>query len=161
VWDSALATWDDVDGDGRPDPGEFMSLGGWSHQPCVSTSGGLFAFVGTLAPGANSSLPCTRLSSINLNALHAPEGFVEEVVLGMGSSPAIADQNLYSIGANGLFAFGPPPFQFDVDGDFDVDIDDLHAWEQGRGRRDVDLNGVVDFRDRAALIAELRREDRS
>ena len=73
------------------------------------------------------------------------------------STPAIADSNLYTIGAAGLFAFGPPPPNFDVNADQKVDVDDLYAWDQGMGLRDVNLDGSITSADALALEAELRR----
>lgn len=160
VWDSAMMTWVDADGDGRLDPGEYQSFGGWTNQPAVSTGlGPLTAFVGTLPSGGNNvGFPaCVRLTAINLDVLPGSASFVRADRAGAGSSPAIADGNLYTIGATGLHAFGPAPFQYDVDGDGEVSIEDLIAWQRGQGRRDVDLNGVVNVQDGSALTLELVR----
>jgi outer membrane protein assembly factor BamB len=160
VWDSPLATWIDLDGDGRIDPGEFLSIGGWTVQPAVTNSlGALTAFVGTLPPGGNGvTFPaCVKLSAINLDMLPASTGFIRAEFSGAGSSPALANSNVYTIGATGLFAFGPSPFQYDVDQDGLVTIEDLISWEQGEGCRDVNLDGKATASDRDALITELRQ----
>lgn len=47
----------------------------------------------------------------------------------------------------------------DVNADFVVDIEDLYAWEQGIGLRDVDGNGTVDAADRRLLIHTLRQNE--
>lgn len=47
----------------------------------------------------------------------------------------------------------------DVNTDFTVDIEDLYAWEQGSGLRDVDEDGSVTAADRSALIATLREDE--
>lgn len=161
-WESSTATWFDANGNGNIDPGEYLSVGGWSHQPVVSTISGLRAFVGTLsaAAGSGTGTACTMLTQIDLNTLPAAGGFIVSQATGCGSSPALADSNLYTIGALGLYAFGPTPPQFDVDGDGQVNIEDLYAWEQGWGHRDVDQNGKVETHDRDILITELRRGER-
>lgn len=163
VWDSAMATWIDLDGDGRVDAGEFMSVGGWSHQPAVSTGlGPVTVFAGTLPTSGNNTSfgACTNLRAINLDVLPAATGFVRAEFVGAGSSPALADGNIYTIGGTGLHAFGPTPPRFDVDGDGEITIEDLYAWEQGVGSRDVDGNGVANGVDRTLLVAELRRAER-
>ena len=160
VWDSPLETWIDLDHDGQIDPGEYLSSGGWTVQPAVTNSlGPLTAFVGTLPPGGNGSTfpACVKLTAINLDVLPAMSGFVRAEFSGAGSSPALADSNVYTIGAGGLFAFGPAPFQYDVDGDGAISVEDLIAWEQGNACRDVNLDGKVTASDRDALISELRR----
>jgi outer membrane protein assembly factor BamB len=160
IWDSALATWIDLDGDRRIDTGEYLSIGGWTIQPAVSTGlGPLTAFIGSLPTGGDAvNFPaCNRISAINLDMLPAQAGFVRVSSLGCGSSPALADENVYSIGGAGIYAFGPAPFRYDVDQDGAVTIEDLYAWEQGRGLRDVDLNGVVLGNDRDLLTKRLRR----
>jgi hypothetical protein len=43
-----------------------------------------------------------------------------------------------------------------VNEDARVDLDDLYAWEQNSGARDIDANGVIDGNDREALIDVLR-----
>ena len=37
LWNSALSTWVDLDFDGVIDPGEYFNIGGYTHQPVVST----------------------------------------------------------------------------------------------------------------------------
>ena len=85
-------------------------------------------------------------------------GYTQHFV-GAGSSPAIADRNLYTIGTAGLAAFGPPPPRADVNTDGTIDLEDLYAWHRGQGQRDVDGNGSITDADRAALEAELRRDE--
>lgn len=162
VWDSYIDTWNDLNHNGRRDPGEYFDAGGWTTQPAISSSlGPLTALVGTLpAGGNNSTFPaCVKLSAINLDALPAAAGFLRAEFTGGGSSPAMADANVYTIGQAGLFAFGPAPCQYDVDSDGMISIEDLIAWEQGRGRLDVNLDNKVTAADRALLILEVRREE--
>lgn len=44
----------------------------------------------------------------------------------------------------------------DVNADFKVDIEDLYAWEQGSGLRDVNGDGLINATDRRALIESIR-----
>lgn len=160
VWDSASATWMDLNHNGRMDPGEYTPLAGWTHQPAVSSSlGGVTGFVGTLPAGGNGTTfpACVKLSAVDLDVNPGAPGFVRGQFEGAGSSPALADENVYTIGAEGLYAFGPAPFQYDVNGDGEVSMEDLMAWEQGQGDLDVDLDGIVVEWDREALVAELVR----
>lgn len=160
VWDSAAATWADANQNGRMDPGEYTPLAGWTHQPAVSSSlGGITAFVGTLPPGGNSTTfpACVKLSAVDLDVNPGASAFVRAQFEGAGSSPAVADENVYTIGPDGLYAFGPAPFQYDVNGDGEVSMEDLVAWEQGYGDLDVDLDGIVVSWDHDALVAELVR----
>jgi len=48
----------------------------------------------------------------------------------------------------------------DVNRDGHVDIDDLYAWEQGSGQRDINRSGSADSADRTILINTLRNEER-
>jgi hypothetical protein len=47
----------------------------------------------------------------------------------------------------------------DVNEDFTVDIEDLIAWEQGQGLRDVNDDGVVDELDRFEVLSSLRASE--
>jgi outer membrane protein assembly factor BamB len=38
-WDSAAATWQDLDHDGVIETGEYTPMGGWTHQPVVGAAG--------------------------------------------------------------------------------------------------------------------------
>jgi hypothetical protein len=58
-------------------------------------------------------------------------------------------------------AFGATPPRCDVNGDGVFNIDDLYAWEQSSGQRDVNRDGGVTSVDRDALIVELRRDERA
>jgi hypothetical protein len=100
-----------------------------------------------------------RLSALDISVLPGGGPFLVGAFDGAGSTPAIAGRNLYTIGIAGLYAFGPAPYQYDVTGDGGVDIEDLYAWEQSRGRRDVNLNGVVDETDRQLLIDMIRQPE--
>jgi hypothetical protein len=117
------------------------------------------AFAGTLPTGGNAVTfpPCVRLTAVCLDVPPGQPGFIQAQHPAAGSSPAVADSNVYTIGEGGLYAFGPTPYQYDVDGDGEVTVDDLVSWEQSHGDLDVNLDGVVDATDRQALIDELAR----
>jgi len=159
AWDSSLATWVDANANGLRDQGEFTSVGGWSNQIAVGRMDGrLTALAGVMPTNANSTGSCTMLRAIDL------EGQTP-VILPMsssqaGSTPALVDGNVYSIGPGGLTAFGPLPPRYDVDQNGVVNLDDLHAWHQGAGARDVNRDGAVNASDGAALEEELAREGR-
>lgn len=163
LWDSALSTWTDLDHDGNLDAGEYLYIGGWTHQPVVAAQAARTVIYTASPPtGPDSFAASTALYALDVAALpmqpgSAGAGLIAGQFIGAGSAPAIADGNLYTIGAAGLYSFGPAPFQYDVNSNGLVDIEDLYAWEQGVGARDVDLDGVVNQSDRSLLEAELRR----
>ncbi len=168
AWHSALDTWNDVDGDGELDGGEFFAVGGWSHAPAVVLGTQANAvhtlFAGLIPTAGDAGALYTDLYRLDLDAL-PPLGsldgpldrsFVGGHFPGAGGTPAAADGNIYSVGTSGLCAFGPPPGRFDVNQDGRVDIDDLHAWHQGVGQRDTDLDGDVDLDDLRSLLLAVR-----
>lgn len=166
AWHSATDTWIDTNHNGQLDAGEFLSLGGWSHVP-VAAGAGRWLLAGTLPTSSSTSAPCSDLRRLDLDMLPprgTPEGpadrsFVVDHHAGAGSSPALADSNLYTIGEQGLHSFGPPPPRFDVNNDGLVDIEDAIAWDQGWGARDVNLDGQVDHADRVLLDQAVRRDE--
>lgn len=167
LWDSSLATWNDLNQNGRRDPGEFMPIGGWAHQPALATTDlgtrAVMLFVGESPAGGAGPGAGTRLHAIDPGAL--PGGvpgsgpWLSLVSNFAGGSPALADRNLYGVGPLGLHVFGPPPMRYDVDADGEIADDDLYAWHAGIGARDVNLDGVVDRRDADALTERLRRHE--
>ncbi len=166
LWDSAAATWVDTNGNGIMDLGEYTVLGGWSMQPAFASSPTApRLFVGAIPTNPASTAACTDLYAIDTSKLPfntgnaAQPGYLAMHLVGAGSTPALADANLYTVGAAGLLAFGPPPPRCDVNGDGAVDIEDLYSWSRGAGLRDVNLDGLINDADRAALEAELRRDE--
>lgn len=161
LWDSAVATWTDANSNGVRDTGEYLSIGGWTHQPVAFMhAGGPRLLVGTLPAGSGTASPCTHLRVVDLSVTPDSSSFVAAVFTGAGSTPALVGPSIYSIGAVGLLAFGP---DLDVNADGTLDIEDLHAWEGAApvaGSRDVDRDGDVDASDRLILIEELRRDER-
>lgn len=165
-WNSALATWVDVDGDESIGVGEFLALGGWSHAPVVIGAEHRL-LVGVVPTSTDPGSAYTELYELDLELLppSAVQGGAEDrsFVVGHrmdgGSSPAAADANIYTIGASGLVALGAAPGRFDVNGDGRVDIEDLHAWFGGTGERDTDLDGDVDGADLEGLNLAVRADE--
>jgi len=163
VWHSALDTWTDLNGDGDIDPGEYLPVGGWIIQPLVSATGDgpAHALVGVLAPTGAFFAPANQLFTLNLARHPTDPSFIVGSHSGAGGSASLAGGLAFSIGVNGLHRFGFLPPLADVDLNGEVSIDDLSAWEQLLGRRDVDRNGLVTSADRAALIGAIRAADRA
>jgi outer membrane protein assembly factor BamB len=110
LWDSALTTWNDINGNTVIDPGEFLNVGWWTNQPVLWDSpSGPRLWVGAVTPGTPSFGACTDLYLIDLNVGPPMPGFVVDHAIGAGSSPAVADGMLLSVGPGGLSAFGSPP----------------------------------------------------
>lgn len=150
-------TWDSWGSAGR-------RMGGWNHQPAVSIAGGrAVGVVGTIASGA-ATLGAQRLEVIDLARVPGEAEFVMQTAGGSGGvgggGVALAGLNVYSIGASGLAAFGPPWTGADVNGSARLGIDDVYAWESGVGARDVEGDGDVDASDRATLTAWMRWRER-
>lgn len=166
AWHSALSTWQDADGDGVLDAGEFFAVGGWNQQP-VYVAGSDELWIGTIPTSTETTGPYNALHQLDAQGLPpkgAPGGpgdrsFVKSTGTGMGASPSAADWNVYSTGTQGLRAIGVIPGRFDVNGDGRIDVDDLHAWHQGTGARDCDMDGDVDAQDLSLLIVQVRRDE--
>lgn len=157
VWDSALDSWIDANSNGVIDPGEYLRVGGWSIQPaCVIDQARRRVFVGVAPSGASAYTPCAELVAVDYTRSPSMPGFVVASVEGVGASPAIDDGTLLSIGAQGLRGIGYPTSRYDVNADGRVSIDDLYAWEQGVGVRDVNADGAINETDRALLVSRLR-----
>lgn len=160
LWDSALATWADANANGSRDPGEYLSIGGWTHQPVAITSASSTRLlVGTLPSGTGTANPCTHLRLVDLGVSPASPSFTLATFTGAGSTPGAVGPSVYSVGASGLHCFGA---DLDVNADGLIDVEDLYAWEGPHpvaGSRDVDRDGDADGADREALISELRRDE--
>lgn len=153
TWSTHVRTWSDSNHNTVIENGEFTPIGGWNLQPILSTSG-----VGTrLVVGGGDNV----LRVLNLAGVTGSSSAVSVVqsVAGITGSPAIAGGNLYAIGAAGLRSFGALPLLLDVNRDGLVDVEDIYAWEQGRGSRDVDGSGAVNAADREQLIGAIRANE--
>lgn len=164
LWDSALNTWTDGNHNGQIDLGEFVVMGGWTHQPALA-AGNDILFIGATPTSGGSYAPCTDLYALDITKLptevgNAQPGFIAAQRSGVGSAPSLDAGNLYSIGATGLQAFGPPPAHTDVNADGVTDIEDLYWWEQGRGDRDVNRDGTINSLDHSELLRVTRDDER-
>jgi len=143
LWDSALETLHDTNGNGRWDPGEeFLSLGGWTIQPAVLMGAGTaHAYVGVSPdPGGSSDGffgASPAMAMVDLSKLPGEPGFVVEWHHGSGASPAISGAELYSIGFDGVFAFGAPSMPVQTI---------LTLWGSGL-LPDLNGDGLVNFYD--------------
>jgi len=159
LWDSAHATWEDADADGEMDAGEFLPIGGWTVQPLAMTRNGrALVALGTMEPDDLGLGPSDELVLLDLEHEPGSFGFVRARSSGAGNAPALTERLLIAGGPSGLVAH-PTHAAFDVNADGIVDLDDLYAWERGRGERDVDGDGDADADDRAALIGVVRRDE--
>ncbi len=152
-WSTHLRTWTDSNNNAIIESGEFAPIGGWNLEPIVSiSSGGTRLVVG----GGDNVLRVLNLG--NVTSSTSAVSIVQSATAITGS-PAIAGGNLYAIGTTGLRSFGPVPILLDVNRDGRVDIEDIYAWEQIRGSRDVDGNGTVNAADRELLITAIRANE--
>jgi outer membrane protein assembly factor BamB len=156
LWDSFKSTWIDADHDTYPDEGEYLRIGGWTTLPALA-SGRIF--VGGIPPSSFGA-PCTHLYSLELDRLGYVGNPISATYTGAGSTPAIVDGNLYTVGIGGLHAFGPIPPQGDVNSDGVVDSEDIHTFDANLGRRDVDLNGIVNDLDHTLLCNLVRAAEK-
>lgn len=160
LWNSALATWDDANGNGSFNAGEFLALGGWTIQPVgAGAPAAPRLIVGAIPPGDSSRAPATDLFIVDTSRAPTDPGFILDHTTLAGGSAAVIDNHIFSLGTAGLIAFGMPPPQFDVNGDGRESVDDLYTWDQGLGDRDCDRDGAVTPADRLALIAHLRANE--
>lgn len=97
---------------------EFTDAGGRDHTPAVVNG---VCYVGT-APGFGGFYYQT-LYALDLSLTPNDAEFVMSSHDGAGGTPAYADDNIYSVGADGLQAFGeaPPEHAWPVDGDANLD----------------------------------------
>ena len=113
MWDSAMDTFQDLNNNGTWDPGEpFLAVGGWTNQPVVVTAedGRPHAYVG-VAPNPKVDGffgPSAQIRLVDLTKHPADEGFVVQTAPDCGGSPALSERELYSVGRDGLYAFGAP-----------------------------------------------------
>jgi outer membrane protein assembly factor BamB len=143
-WDLASATWDDANGNGEIDPGEYLALGGWDHQPAaIHTPDGVALLVGS---------PVGGLAMLDLEADPASAGFVLGSSDLGGGSPAVAQGVAVSSGADHVaaFALGAPCYaDFDRDGSLTI-FDFLafqNAFDAGDLAADCDGDGSLTIFD--------------
>lgn len=113
IWDTAMDTLNDANGNGEWDPGEsFLAVGGWTEQPIamIRSDGKPVVYVGE-APPVNSEDFFGHSPSIKvLDLTRHPSDpqFVIQSNPTSGGSPALVGCELYAVGADGLHAFGAP-----------------------------------------------------
>ncbi len=106
LWDTALDTWTDANGNGVMEVGEFLLVGGWTHQPAAVLSPGSANLLAGAVPTGSWSSACTDLYALDLDAVPADPGFILDHAIGSGSTPAIVSGEVYTIGAGGVAAYG-------------------------------------------------------
>lgn len=112
LWDSALATHDDLNSNGVWDFGEpYLSIGGWTHQPVALSINAIpHLIVGTLPesqPGVNINHN-TDLRMIDLTRSPTDPGFIADHAPGTGNTPAMASGWIFTSGETGIRAYEPP-----------------------------------------------------
>ncbi len=155
---SAALAWDTA-----VDSGFTLSVGGWTHQPVLS---GDHLYVGTIPGGFPFFGAYTNLSIIDVTLSPSDPDFVVSSASGFGSSPAVCNGRLYSIGQTGMFEIGVPGDLCGADGvpDGQLDLMDvpcfvdalLHAdigafCDAKLARHDLNMDGAFDGRDVATL----------
>ncbi len=103
---SATKIWDTY-----VDTAGAMIFGGWTQLPAVA--GGRL-YLGKLPLSGDFYGPATDLFLLDLAKLPGQSGFVLQQRAGLGSSPALSDGRLYTVGSGGLYALA-------TRGDFDSD----------------------------------------
>ncbi|MBX3388309.1 MAG: hypothetical protein KF691_02510 [Phycisphaeraceae bacterium] len=150
AWSSHTRTWSDANHNGVIDSGEFVPCGGWNTQPVYSSASDQLAVCG------NDNV--LRILDASITSASSPFTVIQSAS-SISGSPAVAGSNLYAIGTGGLVAFGPAPALVDVNADGVFDIEDLYAWEQSRGSRDVNGDGQITLADRDLLSILLRANE--
>lgn len=141
LWDSALATHEDLDQNGRWDPGEpYLSLGGWTIQPAVLRAAGrAYAFVGRSPdPGLAGFFGASEgIAMVDLSRHPSDPGFVVEWGEGSGASPGLTGAELYSVGELGIHAYGAPRIPIELI---------IRLWADGL-LPDLNADGAVNLQD--------------
>jgi len=158
LWDSALWTWKDLNGNGWLDPGEFTPMGGWTHQPAAAEAGPRrVAVFGTIAGAGFGAYARLRVVDLQHSPDH-PNFILGEAPAG-GSTPAMVGGNVYSIGARGVVGYvsEAPACYADCDGSGQVDFLDMLCFQAkfaaGDPEADCDGSGSLDFFDFLCFFA--------
>lgn len=144
LWDLVNDTWSDTNGNGRIDPGEYLSLGGWDHQP----AGLLFDGREWLLVGA----PEGGLVLLDLASTPGLPGFVHASTPRGGASPAVGAGVVISTWDEGVYAFGyGTRCLADFDGDGALTLFDFlafqNAFDAGNPTADCDGDGALTLFD--------------
>lgn len=153
LWDSAIETLVDDNHNDRWDPGEeFLSLGGWTIQPAVLLDDDkTFAYVG-VSPDPAASIDgfygaSPAFAMVDLSKFPGDNAFVVEWHHGSGASPAIVGGELYTVGYDGVFAFGAPSMSLEHI---------LSLWTAGL-LPDFNSDGLLNFYDLRLAIENMIR----
>lgn len=88
----------------------YTGAGGWCHQPCYADG---LLYAGLIVSEGYFFGPAVNLQVLDVSKAPGEPGFMLDEYGACGSSPAVANANVYSIGLLGdetaLYAFGPPP----------------------------------------------------
>lgn len=95
---SAIKVWDTY-----ADTGGSLIAGGWTHQPALADG---ILYVGKIPTSVNSFGPYTDLFMLDVALTPTHPDFVRAHRAGVGSSPAIANGRVFSLGTGGLQSIG-------------------------------------------------------
>jgi len=151
---SATKLWDTY-----VDSGGTLIVGGWTHQPVLS---GSTLFVGKIPLSGDFYGAYTDLFLLDVSRTPGQADFVRQQRSGFGSSSAVTDGRVYTIGSGGLFALA-------ARGDFSsnglVEGMDIAGFVEALlgppplgpevALGDFDSNGVVDAADGPLMVAAL------
>ena len=144
LWDLVDATWVDTNTNGRIDPGEYLSLGGWDHQPAaIETPDGPALIIGA---------PTGGMALLDLDADPAEAGFVIASTDLGGGAPAVASGVAVTAWGDRVVAFDSSDDCFaDFDGDGALTIFDFlafqNAFDAGDASADCDRDGTLTLFD--------------
>ena len=160
---SATTTWDSGQAAFSP------VIGGWTHHTAIAHD---FVYVGTPEspdpnappPGGMNFDPYGELLILDSRVDPNQPTFLVDRFAGAGGSPALAHGRLFSIGAEGLFAFDPSPAcAADVNGDGVVGLTDLSLilshFDGTRGapkynaNYDINLDAAINLDDLSLVLA--------
>lgn len=113
VWDTAAATLDDINSNGVWDPGEdFLAVGGWTNQPAMVLREGAapVLYIGGTPDATKDGFfgPSREMLLVDLSKTPSDPGFVIDMAENTGGSPALVGREIYSLGVDGLHAYGAP-----------------------------------------------------
>lgn len=115
---------------------------------------GFEIFIPDAALGASATF-CRPV--LLMAALVAPDGsFRAQALPPVANASGIAPNFANIPGSQFVQAYSTIVTSADLNLDGLVDVEDLYEWEQGRGNRDVDRNGIINAADRDRLLEVIR-----